>query len=68
MEELPLCTQPLHHIHTLSTEEADIATSNVDGELFSEGALQEETELNQYKDERNANTKKGRSKDNRGKI
>lgn len=39
MEELPLCTQPLHHVHTLSTEKAHIAATDVDGELFSQRAL-----------------------------
>lgn len=41
MEELALCTQPLHHIYTLSTEEAHITAADVDWELFSEGALME---------------------------
>ena len=39
VEELPLGAQPLHHVHALSTEEADVAAAEVDGELFSEGAL-----------------------------
>lgn len=39
MEELPLRAQPLHHVHALSTEEAHIAATNVDRELFSEGTL-----------------------------
>lgn len=41
MEELALRTQPLHHVYTLSTEEAHIAAADVDRELFSEGALWE---------------------------
>lgn len=45
MEELALCTQPLHHIYTLSTEEAHIAAADVDRELFSEGALWENKAL-----------------------
>lgn len=45
MEELALCTQPLHHVHALSTEEAHIAAADVDWELFSEGALMEDKAL-----------------------
>lgn len=41
MEELALGTQPLHHIHALPTEEAHVTATNVDGKLFSEGALWE---------------------------
>lgn len=39
MEELPLCTQPLHHVYALSAEEANVTAPNVDGELLSERAL-----------------------------
>lgn len=39
MEELPLRAQPLHHVHALPAEEANVAASDVDGELLSEGAL-----------------------------
>ena len=39
MEELPLCTQPLHHVHTLPAEEANVAAADVDGELFPQRAL-----------------------------
>lgn len=41
MEEPPLCTQPLHDVYALSTEEANVAAPDVDGELFSERALRE---------------------------
>lgn len=42
MKELPLCTQPLHDVHSLSTEKANVAAPNVDGELFSERTLWKE--------------------------
>lgn len=45
MEELPLRAQPLHHVHALPTEEAHVAAADVDGELFSEGALWKERAL-----------------------
>jgi len=48
MEELPLCTQPLHHVHTLPAEEAHVAAPDVGGELFSERALRKgEEEMHQ---------------------
>lgn len=40
VEELALCAQPLHHIHTFSTEEANVTATDVDRELFPEGALE----------------------------
>lgn len=43
MEELPLCAQPLHHIHSLSTEKANVAAPDVDGELLSKRTLWKET-------------------------
>lgn len=45
MEELALRTQPLHHVHALPTEEAHVTATNVDGKLFSEGALWENKSL-----------------------
>ncbi len=50
VEELPLCTQPLHHVHSLSTEEAHVAATNVDRELFPEGALRkDEASISSFK-------------------
>lgn len=43
MKELPLCTQPLHNVHALLTEEANVAATDVDRELFSERALWKES-------------------------
>lgn len=40
MEELPLGTQPFHHVHAFSAEETNIAASDVDREFFPERALQ----------------------------
>lgn len=45
VEELPLCAQPLHHVHALPTEEAHVAAADVDWELFSERALREDGAL-----------------------
>lgn len=55
MEELPLCTQPLHHIHTLSAEEAHIAAANIDRELFSERALWKDTVLISFQEKNKGN-------------
>lgn len=47
MEELPLGTQPFHHVHAFSAEETNVAASDVDGEFFPERALQGEKVPNQ---------------------
>lgn len=41
VEKLALRTQPLHHVHAFTAEEAHVAAPDVGGELFSEGALWE---------------------------
>lgn len=43
MEKLPLRAQPLHNVHSLLTEEANVAAANVNRELFSERALWKES-------------------------
>lgn len=59
MEELALCTQPLHHVYTLSTEEAHIAAANVDRELFSKGTLMENETLISFNNEMSSSGEEG---------
>lgn len=59
MEELALCTQSLHHVHALSTEEAHIAAADVDWELFSEGALMEDKALVSFYSEMSSSKEEG---------
>lgn len=52
MEKLPLRAQPLHNVHAFLTKEANVAAANVDGELFSEGALWKESAQSIFRGQR----------------